>query len=145
MASNSKKDEFSLSNVLLRVVAPLVIVLVTYNPSGYSFYTWFSNALAGDGLTGIHFLTLVVLVICWSILLIATWKSLDAYGVVLICALLGAIVWVLIDWGLLNADSSNAVAWIVLVCAAIVLAVGLSWAIVWRRITGQYAVDEIED
>ena len=145
MASKSKKDESSLSTVLLRIVAPVVIVLITYNPSGYSFYTWFTNALAGDGLTGIHFLALVVLVILWSILLIATWNSLDVYGVVLVCALLGAIVWVLIDWGLLTADSGNAVAWIVLVCAAIVLAVGLSWALIWQRITGQYAVDEIEE
>jgi len=52
---------------------------------------------------------------------------------------------VLIDWGLLTTDSTNAVAWIVLVCGAIILAVGLSWALIWRRITGQYAVDEIED
>lgn len=143
--ANLRKDDSSLSNVLLRILAPVVIVLVTYNPSGYSFYTWFSNALAGDGLTGIHFLALVVLVICWSILLIATWNSLDAYGVVLVCALLGAIVWVLIDFGLLHADSGNAIAWIILVCAAIVLAVGLSWALIWKKITGQYAVDEIED
>ena len=83
--------------------------------------------------------------ICWSILLIATWNALDTYGVILICALLAAIIWVLIDWGLLRADSGNAVAWIVLVCAALVLAVGLSWSHIWRRLTGQYAVDEIDN
>lgn len=34
---------------------------------------------------------------------------------------------------------------IVLVCATVVLAVGLSWAHIWRRLTGQYAVDEIDN
>jgi hypothetical protein len=33
----------------------------------------------------------------------------------------------------------------VLICGALVLAVGLSWSHVWRRLTGQLAVDEIED
>jgi len=131
--------------LLLRVLAPLAIVLATYNPSGYCFYTWFSDALAADGVGGVHFLALVVLVICWSVLVVATWQSLDLYGVFLIAALLGAIVWVLIDWGLLRADSSDTIAWIVLICGALVLAVGLSWSIVWRRLTGQLAVDEIED
>lgn len=139
------RDDNDLLNILLRILAPLAIVLITYNPTDYCFYTWFTDAMAAGELGGIHFLALVVLLICWSILIVATWKSLDIYGVVLVCALLGAVIWVLIDWGLLNADSTNAIAWIVLVCGAIILAVGLSWALIWRRITGQYAVDEIED
>ena len=139
------RDDSDLLSILLRIVAPLVIVLITYNPTGYCFYTWFSAAMAAGELGGIHFLALAVLLICWSILVVATWKSLDIYGVVLVCALLGAIIWVLIDWGLLRADSSNAIAWIVLVCGALILAVGLSWALIWHRITGQYSVDEIED
>lgn len=139
------QDDNDILKIALRILAPLAIVLITYNPSGYSFYTWFTDAMAAGELGGIHFLALVVLLICWSILVVATWKSLDIYGVVLVCALLGAVIWVLIDWGLLNADSTNAIAWIVLVCGALILAVGLSWALIWRRITGQYAVDEIED
>src|SRR3546814_6995462 len=74
--------------LLLRVLAPLAIVLATYNPTGYCFYTWFMDAMAAGELGGIHFLALAVLVICWSILLIATWNALDTYGVILVCALL---------------------------------------------------------
>lgn len=143
--ARGKRDETGGLGFLLRILGPLIVVLATYNPSGYSFYTWFTDALAAGGLGGIHFLALAVLVICWSILLVATWNSLEPYGVILICALLGAIVWVLIDWGLLQADSGNAIAWIVLVCGAIVLAVGLSWAHIWRRLTGQYSVEDIEE
>lgn len=144
MAQKQSKELTGL-DILLRFLGPLALVLITYNPSGYSFYDWFSGAIAAGELGGLHFLALVVLVIGWSILLIATWNSLDTFGVILTCALLGAIVWVFIDWGLLSADSASAIAWIVLVCLAGVLAVGLSWAHVWRRLTGQYAVDEIDD
>ena len=48
-------------------------------------------------------------------------------------------------YGLLKADSVDAIAWIVLVCLAGVLAIGLSWAHIWRRLTGQYSVDDTDD
>lgn len=143
--ANKQVNSFTWIDFLLRFLAPLVLVLLTYNPSGFSFYTWFSNAVSASEVGGIHFLVLVLFVIGWSILLVATWRALDAFGVILTCALLAAIVWVLIDFGLLRADSAGAITWIVLVCLAGVLAVGLSWAHLWRRMTGQYTVDETDD
>lgn len=137
--------ELSGIDLLLRFVGPLLLVLITYNPSGTSFYHWFTGAISGDGLSGIHFLALVVLVIGWSILLVATFNALDMFGVILTAAFLGAMVWVFIDFGLLEADSANAITWIVLVCIALLLAVGLSWAHIWRRMTGQVSVDEVND
>jgi hypothetical protein len=141
----NKNKNLSWVDVLLRFLAPLVLVLITYNPSDYSFYGWFSGAIAAGELGGIHFLALVVLIIGWSILLVATFNALDTFGVILTSALLGTIVWVFIDYGLLKADSADAIAWIVQVCLAGVLAVGLSWAHIWRRLTGQYSVDEAND
>jgi O-antigen/teichoic acid export membrane protein len=132
-------------DLLLRFAGPLFLVLITYNPSGVSFYHWFSSAIGSDGLSGIHFLALVVLVIGWSILLIATFNALDRFGVILAAAFLGAVVWVFIDFGLLDADTGSAITWIVLVCVSLLLAVGLSWAHIWRRITGQVSVDEVND
>jgi hypothetical protein len=137
--------ELSGIDLLLRFVGPLLLVLITYNPSGTSFYHWFTGAIGGDGLSGIHFLALVVLLIGWSILLIATFNALDMFGVILVAAFLGAVVWVFIDFGLLEADSASAITWIVLVCIALLLAVGLSWAHIWRRMTGQVSVDEVND
>src|SRR3546814_15455267 len=114
--AKSDKDNLSFLGLLLRVLAPLAIVLATYNPTGYCFYTWFMDAMAAGELGGIHFLALAVLVICWSILLIATWHALDNYGVILVCALLDALIWVRIDWVLLRADSGTHTTWLVLVC-----------------------------
>lgn len=132
-------------DLLLRFLGPLLLVLITYNPSGVSFYHWIATAISGEGLSGIHFLALVVLVIGWSILLIATFNALDTFGMILVAAFLGAVVWVFIDFGLLDAGSASAITWIVLVCIALLLAVGLSWAHIWRRMTGQVSVDEIND
>jgi len=31
------------------------------------------------------------------------------------------------------------------VCLSILLAVGMSWSFIWRRMTGQYEVDEVNN
>jgi len=66
-------------------------------------------------------------------------------GVALAALLLGAIIWLLFDIGLLKADSVSAITWISLVCLAAVLAVGVSWSHVWRRVTGQINVEDVDD
>jgi hypothetical protein len=67
------------------------------------------------------------------------------FGVILAAAFLGAVVWVFIDFGLLDADSASAITWITLVCVALLLAIGLSWAHFWRKVTGQVSVDDVND
>ena len=59
--------------------------------------------------------------------------------------MLGAIIWLLLDIGLLTADSVSAITWIALVCLASVLAVGVSWSHLWRQITGQINVEDVDD
>ena len=58
---------------------------------------------------------------------------------------LGAIIWLLVDIGLLKIESVSAITWIFLVGFAIVLAVGVSWSHVWRRSTGQINVEDVDD
>lgn len=137
--------EVSALGLAVRLIAPLVLVLVTYNPTGTSYFHWVRDAVAAGDLAAVHFLALAVLLIGWSVLLVATWNSLETFGVVLTAFFLGTLVWAFIDWGLLEADSADTIAWIVLVCLALVLAVGLSWAHVWRRMTGQYSVEDLDN
>lgn len=142
--AKAKKD-LTIVDVLLRFIGPLILVVATYNPSGTSAFHWVREAISAGEFGAVQFLVLIVLVIGWSILLVATWNSLDTFGVVLTGCLLGGVVWLLIEWGVFAADSADTIAWIVLVCLAGVLAVGLSWSHIWRRLTGQVAVDETDD
>ena len=78
----------------------------------------------------------------WTILLVATWRSLDTFGVILVVLLFGGLVWLLIESGMLEPDSFGAITWLVLVSLAGLLAVGLSWSHIWRRMTGQFDTNE---
>jgi hypothetical protein len=145
-----KKDDVSSGGLtalgfLWRLVAALVLVLLTYNPSGHSAYHWITSAIADSAFGPLHLLLLAVLMIGWAVYWIATWRALGTLGVALAALLLGAIIWLLFDIGLLKADSVSAITWISLVCLAAVLAVGVSWSHVWRRVTGQINVEDVDD
>lgn len=134
--------EFNLFSFLWRFIASLALILASYNPGGVSFYHWLKNGMAAGTVGAEHFVAGVLLLIGWVILLAATQRSLGLLGLLLGGALLGGLVWLSIDLGLLDIDSVSEMSWVVLVCIAALLAIGLSWSHVWRRLTGQFEVDD---
>ena len=134
--------EFNFYSFLWRFIASLILVLISYNPTDYSFVGWLMHARELDILGPEHFVVGVALLIGWVILLAATSRSLGAFGLILGGSLLGGVVWLLIDFGLLDVNSVTSATWVSLICVALLLAVGLSWSHVWRRLTGQFEVDD---
>jgi len=128
-----------------RLLAALVLVLSTYNPGGHSYVHWVRNAMSGGGLAASHYFVGMVLLIGWTIFWVATRRSLGTLGTVLGAALIGTGIWLLSQIGLVQAHSARAITWLALIALAILLAIGLSWAHIWRRLSGQLEVDETHD
>ncbi len=143
-SSGKPHKSFGATDFLWRLIAALVLVLLTFNPGGYSYFHWFKAALAGEGAQALHYFMGVILLVGWSIFLIATGRSLGTFGTILSAALIGTGIWLLTDVGIISADSATAVTWLVLIALAILLAVGLSWAHIWRRLSGQLEVDDTD-
>ena len=80
----------------------------------------------------------------WTIFLRATARSLGVFGLLLAAAFMGVVLWIMIDWGWFDADSLKAVTYIVLIVICWILAIGVSWSHIRRRITGQVDVDEVD-
>ncbi|MDX1434372.1 MAG: DUF6524 family protein [Gammaproteobacteria bacterium] len=137
--------KFDLMSFTWRFVLALVLVLLTYNPTGYSYFDWFGAALAAGTAGPEHYFAGVVLIIGWVIFLRATFRSLSGFGILLGAAFLGTLLWLLTEYKIVPADSTTAITWITLVCMAALLAIGMSWSHIRRRLTGQYDVDDVED
>jgi len=127
---------------LLRLGAALVLVFSTYNPSGHSFFHWVSQHLTEP--TPWMALVGILLLIGWTIYLRATSRSLGLFGLLLAAAFFGTLLWLVIDMGLVQANSVKAMTWIIEVILCGILAVGISWSHIRRRVTGQVDVDEVE-
>ncbi|MGB5607276.1 MAG: DUF6524 family protein [Gammaproteobacteria bacterium] len=130
------------SGYLLRFLAAAVLVFSTYNPEEFSYYHWAKNTL--PAIDPLLIFAGVVLLIGWTIFLRATGRSLGVFGLVLAFAFFGTFIWMLVNWNWIPADSTRAMSYIVEVVLSGVLATGVSWSHIRRRITGQIDVDEIE-
>jgi Family of unknown function (DUF6524) len=136
---------FSLSSFLFRFFGAVLVVLLTFNPTGYSYYHWLIGSTQNSGLGALHAFAGVVLLIGWTVLIRSSYRSLGALGVLLAAAFIGTLVWLLADFELINTASSLAVTWAALVSLAALLAIGMSWSHIRKRISGQIDVDDLTE
>ena len=55
------------------------------------------------------------------------------------------LIWVAVDLGLLNLEQPTIMTWVLLFVLATILAVGISWSHVRRRVTGQADIDDVDE
>jgi hypothetical protein len=140
MAAASKGITWS--GFLLRLLVAAVLVFSTYNPTGKSYYHWLSENISAP--TPLLALVGILLLVGWTVYLRATGRSLGAFGLLLAAAFFGVLVWMTIEWGWISANSVESMTWIFETILCGVLAIGISWSHIRRRITGQVDVDEVE-
>jgi Na+/melibiose symporter-like transporter len=132
---------FSFSGMVARFLVALILVFASFNPSGYSYFHWVMNR--GDSSLPLLVLAGVALLIGWVIFLRATMRSLGVLGIVLAAALFGCLVWLAVDFNLLDVASQLFI-YIVLIVFAAVLGVGMSWSHIRRRLSGQADMDDVD-
>lgn len=135
--------EFTAGSFLGRWLFAILLVFGTYNPSGYSYISWlfaeqteFGPVLAITGL---------ILATGWIIYLRATFLSMGWLGVILGTALFASIIWWLVSLGWLSLDSRGVITYLALLLLSLILASGMSWSHIRRRLTGQFDVDDMDD
>jgi len=123
--------------VIWRLVFAVALVLLTFNPSGLSFYHWLLEAqvdVAAKALVGI------ALLIGWIVCLRTAFIALGMLGLVLGAALFAAAVWLLVNLGVISLSGVSALTWVALVILGLLLGIGLSWSLIRARATGQIEV-----
>jgi hypothetical protein len=136
-------NDLSFKGFLVRALLALLLVVLTFNPSGYSFV----HMVAKDfpHITPVEAVLGILLLIGWFVFLGATLKSIGLLGMVLALALCAALVWLITSWGWVTLDNTSALTWIALVVLSLIMAIGMAWAHLYRRWTGQATVDEVGD
>ncbi len=136
------RARFTSTSLLIRIFLSMLLVFSTYNPTHYSYYHWLLESPATDMLP-YKVAVFIILLAGWIAFGYATYQALKLIGLVLVVALLGVIFWILITQGLLEA-SPNVIQYAVLIIISLVMGIGLSWAYVWRWLTGQLTTDAVE-
>ena len=130
-------ENISFQGAILRIVIAVGLVLVTFNPSGYSLAHWiFSPPVS---VTPGRAVAALLLLIGWVVCLRTAFIALGKWGVFLGVALFGTIIWLLVDRQWLSV-TGTAFVWVVLVVIGLIMGIGLSWSLVRAKATGQLEV-----
>lgn len=127
---------------ILRWLAAFALLAATYNPTDYNYIKWVMTL--GDGSISLMVLAGLLLLIGYIIYLRATLRSIGGFGMMLVLALVGALLWVLYDFGVLSLDNAGLNVWLGLLALSLVLGVGLSWSHVRRALSGQADMDDVD-
>ncbi|MEP1963437.1 DUF6524 family protein [Tateyamaria sp.] len=119
------------------------LLAVTYNPTQYNYVRWILD-FGRDNLS-IAVLVGLFLLIGYIIYLRATLRSIGTFGMLLVLAVVGAMIWVLYDLGILRLDDPGLITWLALLALSLVLGIGLSWSHVRRYLSGQSDIDDVDE
>jgi hypothetical protein len=87
----------------------------------------------------------LMLLIAWVVFIRATLRSLGPIGIGLAVAVAGSVLWIIIDFGLIDPANRSVLGWVLLTLLAAIMTAGMSWSHLRRRWSGQADVDDVED
>lgn len=131
----------SLSGFLLRWLFAFVLVIGTFNPSGYSLFHWLYPFT--DTQLPLKILVSIIVLGCYLFYFTATKKSLGILGIILVFGVCGTLVWLFVDQGWLDLSNSGILSWVMIVMISVILGLGISWSHFKKRITGQFDTDDV--
>lgn len=126
---------------LVRWLGALVLVLGTYNPTEYNFVAWVTDEATRDEQMPLKFLIGALMIIGYVIYFRATLESIGYIGIGLALLFFAGIIWLLLDYGILDLGEYKTFAWVGLFMLATIMAIGISWSFIRRKLSGQ--VDQV--
>ena len=128
---------------ILRWLFAFGLLSATYNPTEYNYARWVGTY--GSENLSIAVLIGLLLLVGYIIYLRATLRSIGAVGMMLVLGLVGALLWVLYDFDVIDLQNPTMNTWLALLALATVLGVGLSWSHVRRALSGQADMDDVDE
>ena len=135
----AKHNHFGFKSFGVRFIFILALVLLTYNPAGFSVTDWLQNQW-----TPLSTGSAMILSIFWAVLLGLVYLGSGWLGLSLGAVVIALLLWMANDAGLLHFDNPTVNILVAEVSFALLLTLGLSWAHIRRRITGQLSTDDVD-
>jgi uncharacterized membrane protein len=129
--------------VFVRFVFAFALVALTWNPSPYNYIRWALNNYRE--MAPFVLFSGLVLVVAWVVFVRAGARALGFFGATLAVAVAGSILWMVIDFGLIDPANTTTLTWVLMTLLAAVLTAGMSWSHLRRRWSGQLDTDDVDN
>jgi hypothetical protein len=135
-------EEFDFGSLLGRLLFSVALVLLTFNPTGHSYYHWLADGF--PSIQPLEAIAGIALLIAWLVFVRTTLSAIGTLGLALLVAFFAAVVWWVVSQGWLDPSNRSAMAWVVLLVLGLVLGIGMSWSHVRQQLSGQSSVDRVD-
>jgi predicted neutral ceramidase superfamily lipid hydrolase len=135
-------EDFDLVSFLGRLLFSVALVLLTFNPTGHSYYHWLADGF--PSIQPLEAIAGIALLIAWLVFVRTTLSAIGTLGLALLFAFFAAVVWWMVSQGWLDVSNRSVMAWVVLLVLGVVLGIGMSWSHVRRNLSGQASVDRVD-
>lgn len=132
-----------MTGFILRWLVAFGLLAATFNPTDWNYIRWTRENF--DTQMPLAVLAGLLLLVGYIIYLRATVRSIGAFGMGLVLAIVAALLWVLYDYGVLTLENQSVNVWLGLLALSLVLGIGLSWSHVRRRLSGQADMDDVDE
>jgi len=121
----------------------LALAIGTWNPTGYHFIHYISNV--ENILSGFNPFGILIMLALWLLAIKSIFQSLKLYGAVLTVIIIGAFIWGLQQYDIINVKDFDQAGWAATIGMGLLIWFGLTASIIWKKLTGVYTTDATEE
>ncbi len=124
------------------LIMSMALSIGTWNPSGHHFVNYITNS---NLLTGFTPFGILLMVAMWLLAIKSIFQSLKLSGVIFTVIVILAFIWGLQQYGVINIKDLTHIGWLATIGMGFLIWFGLNASILWKKITGVYATDDVDE
>jgi hypothetical protein len=125
------------------LVLSMALAVGTWNPSGHHFIHYISNV--DDILSGFKPFAILIMFALWLLAIKSIFQSLKYYGAIITVIIIGAFIWGLQQYNLINVAEFEQAGWAATIGVGLLIWFGLNASILWKKLTGVYTTDSSDE
>ena len=125
------------------LILSMALSIGTWNPTGNHFIHYISNV--DDILSGFNPFGILIMFALWLLAIKSIFQSLKFYGAIITVIIIGAFVWGLQEYNIINVTEFEQAGWAATIGMGILIWFGLNASIIWKKLTGVYTTDSSDE
>ena len=126
-------------NWWITLLLSMMLAAGTWNPTGHHFVHYITSA--GDLTEGFRPFGILIMFALWLLAIKSIFQSLKLYGAILTVIIIGAFIWGLQEYKIINIEDFNQIGWAATLGIGFLIWFGINASIMWKKLTGVYTTD----
>jgi hypothetical protein len=126
-------------NWWVTLLMSMLLAVGTWNPTGHHFIHYITSA--GDLTEGFRPFGILIMFALWLLAIKSIFQSLKLYGAILTVIIIGAFIWGLQEYKIIDIENFNQIGWAATLGIGFLIWFGINASIMWKKLTGVYTTD----